>query len=233
LKAFTARELHRYENGESLVVLMNGNRESYMALPIFSSIIAVLGLIVAALALILNYKSRANALRETLYRKQLDIYPSIMEKLLHFHDLAMTFIHDPLTKAHPEQEGIQLTESRKQALRSNQEVMLLLQDVQNTMRCQSLLMPSSVSDAMEGYVRVFLAVSAPEALARFYPPELTAATDPAEPLAEAFIQVFTAIRSGLGVERLHESTLKLIGGQADELAELRLSRPHSQATGRD
>jgi|SRR5215213_1843837 len=170
-----------------------------------SAIVGVGGLMVAALSVWLNYKSRSSVHREYLYQKQTDAYVALMNALNPLHNQCQHFI--ALNKFRLNSE----TRLQFRLAMSRGEISEFYKEFSLQHQRGALFLPSYVQEEISAFVRVLNAVSAPDDIANQYPHELVNSNDPGMELSKAYSRVVSATRRGLGVEPLSSEILKLIG----------------------
>lgn len=173
-----------------------------------SWLIALGGLAVAALALWLNYKERAAALRGSLYAKQFEVYGVVLCALGELHGIAMTVTTPP---------GFRLDGPGRLRLHqaARPQVAHLAQVFTETL----VFLPQAVADAIVDYYQTLNGISAPPdekpAPEGFQPPpELLEIEDPLraqQELVVSFARLWGAMRKQIGTDPFSEQTLKLLG----------------------
>ncbi|HEV2862051.1 MAG TPA: hypothetical protein VGX48_13665 [Pyrinomonadaceae bacterium] len=183
-----------------------------------SAIAAMGGLMVAALSLWLNYKSRSSVHREYFYQKQIDAFVAIMNALNPLHNACQDFIV---------LNGFRLNSETRLKFRlaiSRGELSAFYREFSLQHQTWALFLPSYMQEQISGFIKTLSAISAPDDVANQYPPNLVNSKDPGLELSKAYSGVVSAARRGLGVEPLSQEILKLLGEAKPPEAEKKLKK---------
>jgi hypothetical protein len=166
----------------------------------WESIVSLGALGVAALSVWLGYRERAAGLRAALYGKQVDVYGLVLAALAELHAVAIEFT---TAKSYP------LDSKSREELRLTAKEQIA--GVAHAFTENVVFLPASVAEAVFNYRTTFVAITAPAAAEKMYPPELYNAADPQIELTNAFERVWEVMRHQLGTEALSKQTLKAVG----------------------
>jgi len=158
--------------------------------PVLSSLIGLVGILVAALSVYLNYKGRHNQFRQVVYSKQMDAYFEITGAIANLHAAAQHLLAFGLDF----REG---PGDRKQfcaALRDEHD------QFRDRVNRWLIVMPSKVKAALDNFDAMLTAIGTPEG-----------AGDPPADLAKAYERVVNCVRHHLAVDSLTLGMLREMG----------------------
>jgi hypothetical protein len=160
------------------------------------------GLLIGALSLFLNYKSRSSAHREFLYQKQVEAYNKIFNSIHPFYNSCLVFIF---------QCNFKLDNTTRPQLR--EETAREYEKFISDYRAFSLFLSKPVHAEINNFIKVFNAISSPNENSKLYPKELINSQDPQMDLSKAYSSITSKMRESLGIEPLSEDILKVVGGR--------------------
>jgi len=177
-----------------------------------------LAIMVAALSLWLNYKSRSSVHREYFYQKQIDAFVALMNALNPLHNACQDFIA---------LNGFRLNSDTRLQFRlamSRGGISEFYREFSLQHQKWALFLPSYMQEEISAFIKTLSAVSAPDDIANQYSPNLVNSKDPALELSKAYSGVVSAARRGLGVEPLSQEILKLLGEAKPPESEVKLKK---------
>jgi hypothetical protein len=164
--------------------------------PVLSSVVGLIGILVAGLSVYLTYKGRHNQFRQVVYSKQMDAYFEITAAIADLHAAAQHL----LAFGFDFQEGPDARKPFRTALRDVHE------QFQGRVNRWLIVLPSKVKAALDNYDATLTAVTTPRD-----------ATDPADDLAKAYERVVNCVRHHLAVDSLTLGMLREMGIGTDTL----------------
>jgi hypothetical protein len=196
--------------------------------PVLSSVVGLVGVIVAGLSVYFNYKGRHNQFRQVVYSKQMDAYFDITEAMANLYNSAQNLI--AFSGGLFQDDG-----ARKQfrsALRDEHE------RFGEKVNRWLIVLPSKVKAALDHFHTTLWAISVPPEMgpAGRRDPALAGADDPGAALAQAYEKAVNCIRHHLAVDSLTKGMLREMGIGAESLSVRNMSRgavrlvPVSRAT---
>jgi hypothetical protein len=164
--------------------------DSTILAPLISSMVGLVGILVAALSVYLNYRGRHNQFRQVVYSKQMDAYFEITWTIANLHAAAQHLLAFGL-KFH---EGPEARKKFRAALRDEHE------QFRERVNRWLIVLPSKVKAALDNFDETLSAVSGPDD-----------AVEPATDLAKAYERVVNCVRHHLAVDSLTLGMLREMG----------------------
>jgi hypothetical protein len=176
--------------------------ESSILAPVLSSVVGLVGVLVAGLSVYLNYKGRHNQFRQVVYSKQLDAYFEIVGAMATLHTAAQNLITFSSLRHDDEARKNFRTALRDEHEGFNEQVNRWL-----------IVLPSKVKAALDHFNTTLWAISAAAELghAGRYDPALVESADPATDLARAYERAINCIRHHMAVDSLTRGMLREMG----------------------
>ena len=169
---------------------------------ILSSVIGMMGALVAGLSVYFTYKGRHNSLRQVVYARQMDAYFDIIESMTALYTVgrnALAFSNPRLTDE--DARGRFRMASREEHERFTGIVNRSL-----------IILPSKVKAAVDHFNETLLAMSAPAERRPTGPPDAASRpADPARDLDAAYGRAVNSIRHHLAIDSLTTGMLKEMG----------------------
>jgi hypothetical protein len=164
--------------------------------PILTSLVGLVGALVAGLSVYFNYKGRHNQFRQVVYGRQMDAYFDITAAMAALYTAAQNHMafHDPRLRGEDSRERF------RAALRDQHEAFT------RTVNRSLIVLPSKVKAAVDHFNETLLAISAPED-----GPPAAAPADPGPGLARAYERAVNCIRHHLAIDSLTTGMLKEMG----------------------
>jgi hypothetical protein len=174
-----------------------------------SGLVAIGGLAIAGFSQWLIYRERKGAYQLRIYDKQLEALQELSIALAaHFHDLLNLFTKELFT-AGPRP----LSDDAKARIRS--ETALAHNRIGDVEIKWQVVLPDSVTNAIQDYRKVAAAVTAQSSFAKGYDSALVTHKDPSTPLSASYGAVVQAMRRATGTDKLSQSTLRMLIGRSD------------------
>lgn len=164
--------------------------DSNILAPVLSSIVGLIGILVAGLSVYLTYKGRHNQFRQVVYSKQMDAYFEITGTIANLHAAAQHLLAIGLDF----QDGPDARKRFRTALRDEHD------QFQERVNRWLIVLPSKVKAALDHFDTTLTAVTTP-----------VDATDPAADLAKAYERVVNCVRHHLAVDSLTLGMLREMG----------------------
>jgi len=164
--------------------------------PILSSIVGLIGILVAGLSVYLNYRGRHNQFRQVVYSKQMDAYFEITGAIANLHAAAQRLIAFGLQFP----DGPDARKRLRTALGEEHD------QFQERVNRWLIVLPSKVKVALDHFDATLTAVSGPDD-----------ANDPATDLAKAYEAVVNCVRHHLAVDSLTLGMMREMGIGTDSL----------------
>jgi hypothetical protein len=158
--------------------------------PILTSLVGLVGVLVAGLSVYFNYKGRHNQFRQVVYSKQMDAYFEITGAIANLHSAAQNMIAFGLQF----RDGPDGRKKFQTALRDEHE------QFYERVNRWLIVLPAKVKAALDNFDSTMTAVSDDDN-----------ATDPATDLAKAYERVVNCIRHHLAVDNLTMGMLREMG----------------------
>ncbi len=158
--------------------------------PVLSSIVGLIGILVAGLSVYLNYKGRHNQFRQVVYSKQMDAYFEITGAIANLHAAAQNMIAFGLHF----RDGPEARKKLRTDLGGEHD------QFRERVNRWLIVLPSKVKFALDHFDATLTAVAAP-----------ADASDPAADLAKAYERVVNCIRHHLAVDNLTLGMLREMG----------------------
>jgi hypothetical protein len=160
--------------------------------PVLSSIVGLIGILVAGLSVYLNYKGRHNQFRQVVYSKQMDAYFEITGAIANLHAAAQHLLAFGLQF----RDGPDARKKFRTALGGEHD------QFRERVNRWLIVLPSKVKAALDHFDEVLTAVTTPAD---------AAASDPAADLAKAYERVVNCVRHHLAVDNLTLGMLREMG----------------------
>jgi len=164
--------------------------------PVLTSLVGLVGALVAGLSVYFNYKGRHNQLRSVVYGRQMDAYFDITEAMA----TLFTAAQDHLAFNDPRLRGEDARERFRTALRGPHEAFT------GMVNRSLIVLPSKVKAAVDHFNETLVAVGAADEQR-----PAAAATDPGSDLARAYERAVNCIRHHLAIDSLTTGMLKEMG----------------------
>ena len=158
--------------------------------PILSSIVGLIGILVAGLSVSLNYRGRHNQFRQVVYSKQMDAYFEITAAIANLHAAAQHLIAF----------GLQFGDAPDCRERFRTALGAELDQFHERVNRWLIVLPNKVKSALDHFDATLTAVGRPEDVG-----------DPAVDLARAYERVVNCIRHHLAVDNLTVGMLREMG----------------------
>jgi hypothetical protein len=164
--------------------------------PILTSMVGLVGALVAGLSVYFNYRGRHNQFRQVVYGRQMDAYFDITEAMAALYTAAQNHLafNDPRLR------GEDARERFRNAHRPAHEAFTA------TVNRSLIVLPSKVKAAVDHFNETLLAVGAPD---EDRPP--AGAADPGPELAQSYERALNCIRHHLAIDSLTTGMLKEMG----------------------
>jgi hypothetical protein len=177
--------------------------------PWISGLVAIGGLAVAGFSQWLLYRERTGAYRLRIYDKQLEALQELSVALTgHYQSLLNLFTQELITAGpRPLSEEARLRIRGATAVAHNR-----IGDVETKWQ---VVLPDSVTHAIQEYRRVTQAATATPDIAKGYDNAIVTHKDPSMPVSAAYQAVISAMRRSVGTGPLSESTMRMLMGSSD------------------
>ena len=164
--------------------------------PILTSLVGLMGALVAGLSVYFTYKGRHNQFRSVVYGRQMDAYFEITEAMAGLYTAAQNHlaVHDPRLR------GEDARERFRNSLRGDHERFT------GIVNRSLIVLPSKVKAAVDHFNETLLAAGAPEDERPANP-----SADPGADLAKAYERAVNCIRHHLAIDSLTTGMLKEMG----------------------
>jgi hypothetical protein len=162
--------------------------------PLLSSIVGLIGILVAGLSVYLNYRGRHNQFRQVVYSKQMDAYFEITAAIANVHAAAQHLIAF----------GLQFHDGPDSRDRFRTALGAELDQFHERVNRWLIVLPSKVKAALDHFDATLTVVSGPDDV-----------SDPATDLAKAYERVVNCIRHHLAVDNLTIGMLREMGIGSD------------------
>src|SRR5438105_82813 len=159
--------------------------------PVLSSFVGLVGILVAALSVYLNYKGRHNQFRQVVYSKQMDAYFEITGAIANLHAAAQHLLAFGLKF----RDGPDARRQFRTALQDEHD------QFRERVNRWLIVLPSKVKAALDHFDATLTADSTPD----------DAPADPAADLALAYERVVNCVRHHLAVDSLIHGMLREMG----------------------
>lgn len=163
--------------------------------PILTSLVGLMGAMVAGLSVYFNYKGRHNQFRSVVYGRQMDAYFDITEAMASL----FTAAQDHLAFNDPRLRGEDARERFRTALRAPHEAFTA------TVNRSLIVLPSKVKAAVDHFNETLVALGDGESRPGPLP------TEPGADLARAYERAVNCIRHYLAIDSLTTGMLKEMG----------------------
>jgi hypothetical protein len=167
--------------------------------PILTSVVGLVGVLVAGLSVYVNYRGRHNQFRQVVYSKQMDAYFDIVAAMADLHNAAQNLIHFHGLRS-PEDGG---RKPFHMALKDEHE------QFNEKVNRWLIVLPSKVKAALDNFDLM---------LATAGSPDVADAADPGQDLAKAYEQAVNSIRHHLAVDSLTKGMLREMDIGMDSLS---------------
>jgi len=161
--------------------------------PILTSLVGLMGAMVAGLSVYFNYRGRHNQFRSVVYGRQMDAYFDITEAMA----TLFTAAQDHLAFNDPRLRGEDARERFRTALRGPHEAFTA------TVNRSLIVLPSKVKAAVDHFNETLVGLGDGE--------ERQAPADPGPDLARAYERAVNSIRHHLAIDSLTTGMLKEMG----------------------
>jgi hypothetical protein len=173
--------------------------------PVLSSLVGLIGILVAGLSVYLNYKGRHNQFRQVVYSKQMDAYFEITGAIANLHSAAQHLLAFGLEF----RDGPDARKRFSTALGAEHD------QFRERVNRWLIVLPSKVKAALDHFETTLTAVTTPAEI-----------SDPAADLAKAYERVVNCVRHHLAVDSLTLGMLHEMGIGTDSFT---LRRSHAAA----